>query len=308
MALVMQAHAAVSPHNSGNVASVGAVTTERYGRELRESFLDRPDGLHFYCRNTDGSCRLYTRGRPDGVREVHESAETVPAALTSRATAPQPRVTAFVFTDRSDGLVRYERAFDLAAVAWHHRLSYVDRSDGVTALALSLRSGAAVDIGSDSAASVYQRKLRHAAVAYDDSDGSGAPHGFADVLLEVDADAGGTTPRMETLRIAAVIAGSPLRTREQCVFRRGEPTDDPRFEVAKTAVHSAVRTLVALERQLYVALPPFEAATGGSDDATTVVAEAGGGDALAAAERQSQRLSALAASLFAAMDAEVPLV
>lgn len=248
---VAEAHSPVRPQAS--LASV-----ERYGDEVRESYLDRLDKLTF--RVDDGNCehRFFENGRVDSVKQVLENH------------SEHLRVVKYAM--RSDGCIEYTRSIDKESRGQLLVATFDQRTDGITCISIALKAHQSLEIGCDSAQSLIREKSLFVAVKLNPDLAVGK---FYELYQDQD--------RRE-LRIT--MREDDFGKRQHQSFSNDVPTDDPRYEAAKIVVMGAVKTIVDLERELFVNLFPFVA---GETNEQMI-------------EKQKLRLYSLAGSLFTAFD------
>lgn len=228
MTLVQTAEAdttVTSPLSAANPAN-----TERYGDELRETYLDRADKLAFRVDDGTVEHRFFENGRPDAVKQVIEN-----RAVGSRVVR---------FGLRADNCTALSQTYDRPTSTAIYTAEFDGRKDGLRALHVALRSEQAIDVGTDSAASLIREKLRHAAVTFDPTVAVGR-------TLEVYQDHAARELRVITQEND--YAAKKITHK----FSNDVPSDDPRYEAGKISMVNAVRTLVDLERELFLNLLPF---------------------------------------------------
>ena len=245
------------------VSDAAPAAVETYGDERRESYLNRSDCLTF--RVSDGTLehRFFGNGRPDAVKEVVENAGAGSLDV--------------VFGMRPDHCVKHLAGRDATTGVFTYETHFNGRTDGVKSLHIALRAStdaktAAIDVGADSATSLYREKIHHMAVKFDPD---AAPHRLIEAYQDFAAG---------TLRIVA--EADELGHRATVTFNVAVPNDDDQYERARVIMMGLVQHLLVLKRDLYINLAPFVP----GDDNHAMLA------------KQNARLVALSASLFSAFD------
>lgn len=210
---------------------------ERYGEEIRESYLERDDKLSFRVDDGNVEHRFFENGREDAVKQVIQNK------------AEHSRVVKYAMRD--DGCTEYTRAL-VQGGAGQFSASFDGRSDGVKSIVFVLRGNCDLDVGADNAARLYREKLLHIAVKLD---ADVAQHKFLEAYQDNND---------RSLRVVVPV-GDLGGHKETVLFRNDQPHEDERYEAAKFLVMNAVRAVVDLERQLYITLYPFISGASNAD-------------------------------------------
>jgi hypothetical protein len=224
--MLVEQHASAASPTRAAPANV-----ERYGDEVRETFLDRIDKLTFRVDDGGLEHRFFENGRPDKVKQILENRK-----LHTRQV---------LYSLRSDGCTEFTRERDQSSGAVVYRATFADRSDGVTAILLALRAGNELDVSVDSAVSLIREKMLHAAVRFN-----------ADVSLGRVAEA---YQDQDARELRVTVRDDAFGKKTNLTFSNDQPTEDPRYEAAKVAIMKGMKQVVALERELFVNVFPFVA-------------------------------------------------
>jgi Fe-S cluster assembly iron-binding protein IscA len=214
-----------SPASPASPANV-----ERYGDEIRETFLGRSDKLTF--RVDDGAVehRFFENGRVDHVKQLIENRKEGTREV--------------IYSLRPDGCTRFLTRVVADSQTQAFTAEFDGRRDGVKSFHVVLRGGASLNVGTDSAVSVIREKMLHAAVKLD-------PNTAAGHFLEL-------YQNQEAKELRVITQENDFTAKKVTVtFNNAVPTDDARYEPAKVHVMAALRTLVGLERELHLNMYPF---------------------------------------------------
>ena len=237
---------------------------ETYGEQVRQSFLDRPDKLHFRIQDTDEVLRLFGHGRGDNVREVEESRGK----------------RHIVFAERQDLLVDYTKQTLVESEVGNEESTtecYTYKYSGKTLKSthISLRPNQCFDLGADTPAVIFRQKALHIALKFNETEAEENPHRMIEVLQDQNE---------HSMRI--IVQKEDGYSKETLHFDNDTPNDSDVYLTAKQMIAQFIQQFVEVERELFLSLPEF---VPGETDAEAV-------------EKQRQRLQHLAKSLFTSID------
>ncbi len=255
--------------------------TERYGEQVRRSFLDRPDKLHFMTEEVDVIYRLFHHAeRKDGIHESEQSRRTGESTIR--------------FRDRQDGLIEYRKqvlrtqerkveaeptegsasALTTATTTTLHTLEYnAFEPEGFKSLSIELRNGEQFNPATDTPPILYRSKALHIAIRYHQD----APK--AGNLAEVLQD-------QEHRRLKIVSRDSNGRPTEAVEYETNVANSDDLYETGRLHVGVALQRFVQLERELFLNFPDYVP----NETQTEAI------------EHQQSRLTCLAQALFGSID------
>jgi hypothetical protein len=256
--------------------------TERYGEQVRRSFLDRPDKLHFMTEEGDIIYRLFHHSeRKDGIHEAEQNRRTGESTIR--------------FRDRPDGLIEYRKqvlrtqerkvevtpsdqpstALTTPTTTTLHTLEFnSSEPEGFKSLSIELRNGEQFNPATDTPPILYRSKALHIAIRYQ-PDGSPKASNLAEVLQD-----------QEHRRLRIVSRDSNGRPTEAVEYETNVANSDDLYEIGRLHVGVALQRFVQLERELYLNFPDYVP----NETQTEAI------------EHQQSRLTCLAQALFGSID------
>ena len=211
--------------NSGAPAVV-----EQYGEQVRQSFLDREDKLHFRTQEGGNICRMYGPNRPDSVREVEETE-------CSRH---------IIFGQRPDDLVDYLQE-TVQDASGSQTTVYTAKFSGPSLKSghIAMQPNQQFEPGCDTPVTIFREKALHVALKFDASSEE-TPFRIVEVFQD---------QQQRLMRVVCLI--DDLGHKETLTFPNSEPNNDDRYSFAKESIANFIQLLVALERDLFINLPDF---------------------------------------------------
>ena len=218
-----------APATSSTQQEGAPAAVEHYAGEVRESYLDRADGLTFRVDDSDTEHLFFGNGRADCVKQVLRERK-IGKTTVSYGMRPDHCTTFVSTTDQASKAMSYVALFD-------------GRDDGVISVHCTLSAGNRIDVANDCAAALYREKVIHVAVKMN---AEVAPHGLLEAYQDVAA---------RTLRV--VYALDDFGHRSSVTFSNDASCDDERYEAAKVLVMDAIQHALKMEREMFVNFVPF---------------------------------------------------